>query len=133
MAEVDAINDRDLNGPDDKDSALGSDISTYTETLRSSIRESVNENGRSYHKYHDGSYILPEDEQEQERLDVQHEMFMRTFNRKLVLAPIDKDMAGNVRELLRYLLQTTVVESWLHSRSRNWHWPLGHSICGRAP
>jgi len=82
---------------DDRDSAIGSDESTYTETLRSSLLDSVKENGRSYHKYHDGSYILPEDEQEQQRLDIQHEMFMRTFNRKLILAPIDKSVR-NVRK-----------------------------------
>ena len=83
---------------DDRDSALGSDESTYTETLRSSLLDSVKENGRSYHKYHDGSYVLPEDEQEQQRLDIQHEMFMRTFNRKLTLAPIGEKAAGNVRK-----------------------------------
>ena len=84
-------------GPDDVDSALGSDASAYTETLRSTLMESVKENGRLYHRYHDGSYILPEDEQEQNRLDMQHEIFMRTFNRKLVLAPIP-DKLGNVRK-----------------------------------
>lgn len=87
-----------LEHDDDKDSALGSDESTYTQTLRSSLLDSVKENGRSYHKYHDGSYILPEDEQEQMRLDIQHEMFMRTFDRKLILAPIQEEAVGNVRK-----------------------------------
>jgi len=82
---------------DDEDSTLGSDQSAYTATLRSSLLQSVRENGRLYHKYRDGSYILPEDEQEQNRLDMQHEIFMRTFNRKLILAPIP-DEIGNVRK-----------------------------------
>ena len=84
---------------DDVDSALGSDISTYTETLRSSIHESVKENGRTYHKYHDGTYMMPDDVQEQERLDVQHELFLKILDRKLVLAPIGKEVTGHVREL----------------------------------
>ena len=88
----------EIQEDDDRDSALGSDVSTYTETLRSSLLENVEENGRSYHKYHDGSYILPADEQEQKRLDIQHEMFMRTFDRKLVLAPIELEAVRNVRE-----------------------------------
>ena len=83
---------------DDADSGLGDDETTYTQTLRSSILESVKENGRSYHKYHDGSYIMPDDAQEQERLDVQHEMYMRTLGRKLIVAPIEKEIPGYVRK-----------------------------------
>lgn len=81
----------------DNDSAFGEGSSTYTETLRSSLLESLQENGRGYHKYRDGLYNLPEDEQEQKRLDMQHEMFLRTFDQKLYLAPIDK---SKIREAL---------------------------------
>ena len=100
MATVESLDGGPLGTQeyDDRDSALGSDESTYTETLRSSLLDSVDENGRSYHKYHDGSYVLPEDEQEQARLDIQHELFMRTFNRKLILAPIGEKVIGNVRK-----------------------------------
>jgi SAM-dependent methyltransferase len=44
----------------------------------------------AYHHYRDGRYILPEDPHEQERLDLQHEMFNKTFGNKLVLAPISR-------------------------------------------
>lgn len=70
------------------DSTLGEDESTYTASLKSSLLESVNENGRGYHKYRDGAYILPEDEREQERLDMQHQMLQMLFDEKLMLAPI---------------------------------------------
>lgn len=74
----------------DSDSALGDDLSsTYTESLRSSIFESVLENGRGYHRYQDGLYFIPEDDQEQERLDLQHEIFLKTMHRELFHAPID--------------------------------------------
>ncbi|ETN45927.1 uncharacterized protein HMPREF1541_00109 [Cyphellophora europaea CBS 101466] len=78
------------NNDEEIDSAFGEGDSTYTATLRSSLLESVQENGRGYHKYRDGVYILPEDAREQERLDLQHEMFLRSLDRKLYLAPIDE-------------------------------------------
>ncbi|KIY02246.1 uncharacterized protein Z520_02384 [Fonsecaea multimorphosa CBS 102226] len=74
------------------DSALGDDLSTYTLSLRSSLLQGVQENGRVYHKYKDGSYILPEDSLERERLDIQHEIFLATFGRKLFLAPVQRPM-----------------------------------------
>ena len=72
------------------DSTLGEDESTYTESLRSSLLQSVNENGRGYHKYRDGAYILPEDEREQERLDMQHQMLLNLFGQRLLLAPLER-------------------------------------------
>jgi len=73
----------------EEDSALGDDISQLTQSLRSSLLEGVEENGRKYHRYKDGAYILPEDDKEQERLDLQHEMFLKSFGQNLYLAPID--------------------------------------------
>lgn len=63
-------------------------LSDDTVSLRSSLMESIRANGRAYHRYRDGTYFLPEDELEQERLDMQHEIFLRTFDGKLVVAPI---------------------------------------------
>ncbi|KAK2050119.1 S-adenosyl-L-methionine-dependent methyltransferase [Colletotrichum somersetense] len=45
------------------------------------------ENGRRYHAYKDGKYTLPNDDQEQDRLDLQHNLFLLTFDDKLGLAP----------------------------------------------
>ena len=76
----------------DNESALGDEQSTYTESLGSTLLEPVLENNRGYHKFRDGHYILPEDSEEQDRLDLQHEMFRRTFNNKLILAPIPEQV-----------------------------------------
>ncbi|KAK5053182.1 hypothetical protein LTR84_002156 [Exophiala bonariae] len=78
--------------PNEAESALGDDISQLTQSIRSSLLQGVEENGRKYHKYKDGSYILPEDDKEQDRLDLQHEMFLKSLDQKLHLAPIDSKL-----------------------------------------
>lgn len=74
--------------------SIGDDRSTLTQSLKSSILEGVKENGRSYHRYKSLSsttdYPIPEDELEQERLELQHQLFAMTFG-KLYLAPVDGD------------------------------------------
>lgn len=85
---------------DDVDSALGDMFSeSDTETLRSSLLQSVHENGRGYHKYKDGLYFMPDDEREQERLDMQHDIFLQTMNDKLLAAPVDLENVLNVLDL----------------------------------
>lgn len=75
---------------DASDSSLGDDISKYTASLTSSIERYPIENGRRYHAFKDGSYIMPNDESEQDRLDLSHQMFKITMGDKLYLAPIGK-------------------------------------------
>ncbi|KAL2866082.1 class I SAM-dependent methyltransferase [Aspergillus lucknowensis] len=83
----------------DTDSTFSESHSTaYTESLRSSLLQSVRENGRGYHKYSDGQYLVPEDEQEQDRLDLQHEIFLITMNRRLYYAPLPATV-GNVLDI----------------------------------
>ncbi|RFU25119.1 hypothetical protein B7463_g11214, partial [Scytalidium lignicola] len=73
----------------DKDSAIaGVSIATSTASLRSSIYEHIEENGRTYHRYKQGKYPLPNDKEEQDRLDLQHALFGVTLNGRLHLAPI---------------------------------------------
>ncbi|KAF4979791.1 hypothetical protein FZEAL_4065 [Fusarium zealandicum] len=72
---------------EDADSSLGEDIASSTESLRSSILDYRHENGRTYHKYKDGKYNLPNDSQENERLDLQHNLCLLTFDNKLGLSP----------------------------------------------
>nr|XP_036578046.1 methyltransferase domain-containing protein [Colletotrichum truncatum]KAF6785176.1 methyltransferase domain-containing protein [Colletotrichum truncatum] len=45
------------------------------------------ENGRTYHKYKDGKYWAPNDDRENERLDLVHNLYLRTFNDCLGTAP----------------------------------------------
>ncbi|KKA24379.1 hypothetical protein T310_1564 [Rasamsonia emersonii CBS 393.64] len=60
---------------DDVDSAYGDETSTYTTSLASSVR----------------SYHFPNDEPEQDRLDMIHHVFCRLLNDRLFLAPINPD------------------------------------------
>ncbi|KAF2431682.1 S-adenosyl-L-methionine-dependent methyltransferase [Tothia fuscella] len=62
-----------------------------TSSLSSSLFEGVTENGRQYHRYKEGKYILPSDDAELDRLDLQHHLFLMTTNWKLNLAPVNPD------------------------------------------
>ncbi|KAI0201719.1 S-adenosyl-L-methionine-dependent methyltransferase [Astrocystis sublimbata] len=85
--EVDEINDID-NTTWDGDSALGGmSIFSSTQSVNSSIYDHVIENGRTYHRFKEGKYLLPNDEREQKRLDYQHQLFTAVLNGKLYLSP----------------------------------------------
>ncbi|KAK1674374.1 methyltransferase domain-containing protein [Colletotrichum godetiae] len=56
-------------------------------SLRSSILNYRKENGRTYHRLSDGSYNLPNDEQEQDRLDFAHHLWKLTCDGKLCNCP----------------------------------------------
>ncbi|KAG8362158.1 hypothetical protein FVEN_g79 [Fusarium venenatum] len=75
----------------DADSALGDDTGSDTTSLRSSILRYREENGRTYHAYKDGAYSLPNDDIENERLDLQHHLFLLTFEERLHTAPLPKN------------------------------------------
>jgi len=60
-----------------------------TQSVRESIYEFVEEHGRTFHRYKQGKYWLPNDEPEQERLDLQHVIFTMRLGGKLGLAPIE--------------------------------------------
>ncbi|PGG99485.1 hypothetical protein GX51_06305 [Blastomyces parvus] len=46
------------------------------------------ENNRRYHQYREGCYLLPNDEKENERLDIHHALVMTIMDDRLFLAPI---------------------------------------------
>lgn len=58
--------------------------------MTSSIADYVFENGRRYHRYAEGQYLLPNDELEQERLELHHFIYLMLLRGKHFLAPIDK-------------------------------------------
>ncbi|KAK1580171.1 S-adenosyl-L-methionine-dependent methyltransferase [Colletotrichum navitas] len=72
---------------DDNDSSLGDVGAPSTFSLNSSILDYRKENGRTYHKYRDGKYHFPNDEEENERLDLQHHIFDLSLDGKLGLSP----------------------------------------------
>ncbi|KAL1991215.1 hypothetical protein VTN49DRAFT_5719 [Thermomyces lanuginosus] len=72
----------------ENDSSYGDELSSYSASLISSVLDYRHENGRRYHGYRDGSYLLPNDESESDRLDMVHEMCLQILHRKLYLAPI---------------------------------------------
>jgi SAM-dependent methyltransferase len=76
----------------DADSAVGSSSASHaTTSLAESVMNYEYENGRRYHAFRKGEYLLPNDESEQNRLDLQHHVFRLTLGGKLFRAPIVKN------------------------------------------
>lgn len=72
----------------DSDSAVGSfRAQSSSMSATSSIFDFVEEHGRTWHRYHEGKYFMPNDIPEQERLDLQHSIAVRLFE-GLCLAPV---------------------------------------------
>lgn len=82
--------DNDVTASDfELDSTFGDDNnSTLSQSIRSSIYNYRYENGRTYHAYHDGEYPLPNDEIEQDRLDLLHHLFKMILGGELFTAPL---------------------------------------------
>ncbi|KAJ6160954.1 hypothetical protein N7470_004350 [Penicillium chermesinum] len=59
-----------------------------TQSLTDSVTDYPMENGRRYHKYHEGAYPYPNDEQELDRLDMQHHMFRLVLDNRLYNVPL---------------------------------------------
>ncbi|KAF4851988.1 Secondary metabolism regulator LAE1 [Colletotrichum siamense] len=72
---------------DDPRSEIGSSIASSRTSLRDSIIDYRIENGRSYHRYKEGKYNLPNDDQENDRLDSNHQLWLITLDDKLGVAP----------------------------------------------
>ncbi|PYH90270.1 UMTA methyltransferase family protein [Aspergillus ellipticus CBS 707.79] len=67
----------------DTESILDSNLSLY-----SSVRDYSYENGRRYHAYRHGQYPMPNDEAEQERLELMHHLFKLLLGGESYRAPI---------------------------------------------
>jgi hypothetical protein len=74
--------------PDEIDSALGDELSSYSASLRSSVLEYRYENGRRYHNSQGDSYMAPNDEAEQRRLDLVHHIYRLMLDGALYVSPI---------------------------------------------
>lgn len=86
---------------DDADSAYGApSVNSSTTSVTSSIMKYRIENGRRYHAYKEGKYVLPNDEDENERLDLQHHLFDLTLEGALHLCPVGQDKSKPIGRVL---------------------------------
>ncbi|KAK1970888.1 S-adenosyl-L-methionine-dependent methyltransferase [Colletotrichum sublineola] len=89
----------DDNLTNDAASDVATSLASSSTSLASSIRKHRIENGRTYHHYKDGKYAYPNDEKENDRLDLQHDIYLLTLGDKLGLAP-PNDKNSGVRRVL---------------------------------
>ncbi|KAH8681205.1 S-adenosyl-L-methionine-dependent methyltransferase [Xylariales sp. PMI_506] len=93
--------DVDMTGFQDfrRDSAISAlswqSRSTLTESVSTAVYDFVEENGRTYHSYKAGRYLLPNDRAEQDRAELDHHLFNLTLKNKLYLSPV-----GRLRHVL---------------------------------
>ncbi|WZH49909.1 S-adenosyl-L-methionine-dependent methyltransferase [Fusarium acuminatum] len=93
--------DVDAESVADDDSAIGElDNQSSTASLTSTIYKYREENGRTYHAHKDGAYVGPNDNIEQDRLDFQHALCLRTLDNQLFLAPIFREGRTSVKRVL---------------------------------
>jgi ubiquinone/menaquinone biosynthesis C-methylase UbiE len=82
--------DSSFSTQDDSDAQSMTSNLSSTHSASSSGYDFVEEHGRTYHKYKQGKYVLPNDMEEQNRLDLQHQMALKVLEGRLHLAPIAK-------------------------------------------
>ncbi|KAL2758875.1 hypothetical protein ACRALDRAFT_2040938 [Sodiomyces alcalophilus JCM 7366] len=86
----------------------GVDNLSSTTSLQSSILQYREEHGRTYHAYKPNiAYVLPNDAPEQDRLNLQHHLFLLTFDGQLALSP-----AARKKDLRRVLDAGTGTGIW---------------------
>ncbi|EGS22913.1 uncharacterized protein CTHT_0013910 [Thermochaetoides thermophila DSM 1495] len=83
----------DANDNSDVDSVITTGNLSETTSVASSIYRFRVENGRTYHAYkaNENDYFLPNDERENERLDLQHAITLKVQHNKLYICPAGKD------------------------------------------
>ncbi|KAL1893852.1 hypothetical protein Cpir12675_003920 [Ceratocystis pirilliformis] len=82
------------------DSTYGSEgDSTNTASISSSIFHYQYENGRRYHAFREGQYMLPNDDREQERLNLQHHIWRLMQHGGLYTAPIKEEPGMRILDL----------------------------------
>lgn len=85
-----AISPPRLIQDDDLDSTFGDEEGSEAEycSVTDSIYDYREENGRTYHAYKDGKYLLPNDEREKDRLDMVYHAILQIFEEKAFFAPV---------------------------------------------
>ncbi|KAL6414270.1 hypothetical protein AUP68_00788 [Ilyonectria robusta] len=72
--------------------------SSFLSSLKSSIYNYRYDNGRRYHAFREGTYLVPNDDEEQNRMDLIHHIYSLVLRGKLHLAPI-RDKPQRVLDL----------------------------------
>ncbi|KAH6884873.1 S-adenosyl-L-methionine-dependent methyltransferase [Thelonectria olida] len=83
--------DDDLWDGDSAFKAASEGSVSFQTSLASSVINYKLQNGRRYHAFREGSYLVPNDEEEQDRMDLVHHIFGLGLKGELFLAPIAKD------------------------------------------
>lgn len=81
---------------DDDDSAISTLNTSSLTSLRSSVLRVQEENGRTYHSMSSGKYNYPNDDRENDRLDIQHNVWLLTLDGELGLSPKINEPAKRV-------------------------------------
>ncbi|EKG10536.1 Methyltransferase type 11 [Macrophomina phaseolina MS6] len=100
MSDPLAIDPATLENTAASDSGIddNSFLASETTSVHSSIYRYRYENGRRYHAYKDGEYWGPNDERAQDHLDIAHNLWLKTMDGKLALAPVGE--SGKVGKVL---------------------------------
>ena len=118
----------------DSDSGY-SEYESSTASLRSSIFDYEEEYGRSYHAFRRGKYVMPNDDREQERMDIHYHSLRITMNDQLYISPIENPT--NVVDIgtgelsafpSRFLAFTNFSYYGLTPLIASRHWNLGHGL-----
>ncbi|KAN0072081.1 S-adenosyl-L-methionine-dependent methyltransferase [Elaphomyces granulatus] len=88
-----------LNRPVHKDNSVDSALyvsggsSSFLTSISSSIRK------YKYHAFRDGEYVMPNDEEEQDRMDLLHHVFLLILGGELFVSPIERNGLQRVLDL----------------------------------
>ena len=98
MASTSTDNDGTIEPLDDTHTLSDTDSAFFepslsTASLRSSIYDYEQEFGRSYHAFRKGKYVMPNDEAEQERMDIHYHSLRLTLENKSFISPIENPMS----------------------------------------
>lgn len=86
--EADSTHEHDSTYGGDRDSIASSSMS-----INSAITNYPIENGRRYHAYQEGKYLMPNDEREIERMDLEHRNQRLQLDGKLYICPLTNPTA----------------------------------------
>jgi SAM-dependent methyltransferase len=75
----------DLYADDGEDSGFEDNASNFSTSIASSVFHYTYENGRRYHAYRSGSYPLPNDDAEQDRMELLHHIWKMMLGGELLL------------------------------------------------